>query len=198
MTPLTRRLSRITAGCLLGGSLVVAVLASPLGRMFDRAVSQHLDRIYARFLSTGRLDATDRVQCMLLYKTLAAGGHVVSPEGAAILTHYLAGSGTELRLSNSYIRTSPVLTAQLAGMTMGQEKRVTFKQAMDWRLSYALNPLNIRKERHRVVVSQFIVFAKDRTTHTNLNYGLGQIRIPDGLVHSLHPKPFLATCTWQY
>ena len=128
------------------------------------------------------------IQIMIL------GGKIVSPEGSKILEHYCTGSGDTLFLDPSYIKNSPVVLEEIKGMREGQTKRVTFEQSKDWRLSYALNPFNIKKEKGKYKVFQYIEFSRKKRVFTRLNFGLFKIKVKDNIVHSYKCTPYVAYC----
>jgi hypothetical protein len=69
------------------------------------------------------------------------------PEASQALRHYCFGDGSDLHVSADYIKTSPVVQKHLANMQIGEKKKVDFKQADDWRLSFVLNPFTIHKKK---------------------------------------------------
>lgn len=178
--------------CLL---LVALMLLSPVGRWVERSVDAHLAGMHRRQLAD-RNTAFDRWQCRLLYSSIVTLGGLRYPEGAAIIDHYIHGGGRDLYLPTEYLRRSPVVRRQLAALKVGQTKVVTLRQREDWRLSYALNPFRLRREAHGVVIYQWILFDTQPATRTMLNLGLLRFTVPDGLIHVLHPQPFLARCEW--
>lgn len=128
------------------------------------------------------------VQVMIL------GGKIVSPEGSKILDHYCSGDGDTLFLENSYIKKSPVILREIKGMKEGQIKKVRFYQNEDWRLSYALNPFNIKKEKGKIKIYQLIKFDNKGKDYTDLNLGFTKIRVKDNIVHVYKCKPYIAYC----
>jgi hypothetical protein len=182
---------RVLLGVLLGSLL----LWSPIGRLLERGVDAHLARMHQRQLANQTTN-WDYLQCRLLYGSIVTFGRLAYPEGSAILAHYLQGNGRPLTLPAGYLRNSPVVRRQLATLPVGQTQVVTLTQREDWRLSYALNPFRLRREAHRVLLYQWIVFESPPAARTVLNLGLVRFTVPDGLVHVLHPRPFLAHCEW--
>ena len=175
--------------------LVVLVLWSPVGRLVERAVDAHLAGMHRRQLAD-RNTALDRWECRLLYGGIVTLGGLRYPEGAAVIDHYLHGGGRDLRLASDYIRRSPVVRRRLAALPLNQTAVVTLRQREDWRLSYALNPFRLRREAHRVVIYQWIAFDPRPAVRTVLDLGLLRLTVPDGLVHVLHPRPYMARCEW--
>jgi hypothetical protein len=119
------------------------------------------------------------------------------PEAAAILDHYIEGSGRPLRLQPDYLRRALVVRRALATLPVGQTRVIALRQADDWRLSYALNPFRLRREPHRVLLYQWMAFDPRPAARTVLNLGLLRFTVPDGLVHVLEPRPFLVYAEWQ-
>jgi len=126
--------------------------------------------------------------------SLIAGGRFVSPEGSDILYHYCFGNGDTLNISSGYIRNSPVVVKSMVSMKVGEDRKVEFRQAEDWRLSYALNPFHIKREKNGYLVYQYIEFDKSGKIYTDLNLGFAKIRVYDNIVHVFNCKPFVAVC----
>lgn len=175
--------------------LVVLVLWSPVGRLVERAVDAHLAGMHRRQLADQNT-ALDRWQCRLLYGGIVTLGGLRYPEGAAVIDHYLHGGGRDLQLASDYIRRSPVVRRRLAALPLDRTVVVTLLQREDWRLSYALNPFRLRREAHRVIIYQWIAFDPRPAARTVLDLGLLRFTVPDGLVHVLHPRPYMARCEW--
>ena len=171
------------------------VLWSPMGRLVERGVDAHLAGIHRRQLAD-RNTALDRWQCRLLYGGIVILGGLCYPEGAAVIDHYLHGSGQDLYLASDYIRHSPVVRRQLAALPVGRTTVVKLRQEEDWRLSYALNAFQLRREAHRVVIYQWMAFDPRPAVRTVLDLGLVRFTVPDGLIHVLHPRPYMVHCEW--
>ena len=176
--------------------VTVLLLASPLGRVVESAVNADLAGMHQRQLAN-QSTSFDRLQCRVLYGSIVWLGGLRYPEGAAIIDHYLHGGGRDLYLPADYIRHSPVVRRPLATLALGQTKVVTLQQQQDWRLSYALNPFRLRREKNRVVVFQWIVFDSRPAARTVLDLRLLRFTVPDGLIHVLRPQPFMAYCVWK-
>lgn len=125
---------------------------------------------------------------------MIAGGRIVSPEGSDILYHYCFGNGDTLNIASRYIRNSPVVVKSMMGMKMGDDKKVEFRQAEDWRLSYALNPFHIKRDKEGYLVYQYIKFDRSGKIHTDINWGFTRLRVYDNIVHVFNCKPFVAVC----
>jgi hypothetical protein len=179
----------------LSAIALVLLAFTPVGPAVEGGINAHLDGVNDR-MHAGRLTWLDRVECRLLYKGIVVAGWVVSPEGSQIVNWYINGDGSDYELSPDYIKTSPVVQRHLATMRVGETRVVRFKQNEDWRLSYALNPFRIKRERDRVLVWQEIVFLKRRDVYTDLNLGVMRIRLRDGLIHALNPKKFTVRSAW--
>ena len=184
-------LKRVSLFCLL----VILVLWSPVGRLMERGIDAHLAGMHRRQLAN-RNTSLDRGLCRLLYGGIVTLGGLRYPEGAAVIDHYLHGGGQDLHLASEYIRRSPVVRRQLAALPVGRTAVVTLRQQEDWRLSYALNPFRLRREAHRVVIYQWMAFDRRPAARTVLDLGLLRLTVPDGLIHVLHPQPYLARCEW--
>lgn len=176
--------------------VLLVVLASPAGRVIDRQITAHFKRVNQR-REQHQLNWLDGAECYVLYHSIAVAGRLVAPEAGAIVSHYLDGNGRDLWLDSSYLRTSPVVQRSWRSLRLGESRRFSLRQAEDWRLSYALNPFYLRREAHRVLLWQRLEFSRDVRVATVLNYGLGQIELPDALIHTLHPKPFMVYSSWQ-
>jgi hypothetical protein len=129
-----------------------------------------------------------KVQAIIL------GGKIISPEGSAIVEHYCQGNGDTLFLDPSYIKNSPVVRREIEGMGEGQEKKIVFSQKEDWRLSYALNPFRIKKEKGKYKIYQYIKFDQGGKVYTNLNLGFAKIKVSDNIVNAYKCTPYVAYC----
>lgn len=172
------------------------MLASPLGRVVDRAVSAHFERVN-QHRERHALTWLDGVECQFLYNGIALAGRIVSPEGGQIVWHYLHGKGRDLWLDSDYLQTSPVIQRSINSLKLGQSRQFSLRQAEDWRLSYALNPFSLRRGEHEVPLWQRMEFSRSGRVKTILNYGLGKIELPDALIHALHPMPFTVYAKWK-
>lgn len=188
-----RRLALFGLGSLL---LSIVVLASPLGRIVDRNLAAHFEHANQR-REQHRLTWLDGVECQVLYNSIALAGRLVSPEGGAIVWHYLHGKGQDLWLDNSYLKTSPVIQRSWRSLKPGQSRQFSLRQAEDWRLSYALNPFSLRRGEHEILLWQRLEFSTNDVVKTKLNYGLGVIELPDALIHAMHPTPFTVYSKWK-
>jgi hypothetical protein len=188
-----RQLALLTLGSAILG---VIVLASPLGRQIDKGISTHFERVNQR-REHHQLTWLDGVECQVLYNGIALAGRFVSPEGGAIVWHYLYGQGRDLWLDGDYLQTSPVIQRSIQSLKPGQSRQFSLRQAEDWRLSYALNPFSLRRGDHEVLLWQRLEFSTNHKVKTVLNYELGKIELPDALIHALHPMPFTVYAKWK-
>lgn len=196
-THFSRRLRRF--GLLVVGSslLIIVILASPLGRVIDRNLSAHFEQVNQR-REHHQLSTLDVVECQLLYNAITIAGRIVSPEAGAIVHHYLYGKGKDLWLDSSYLQTSPVILRSWHSLRVGEQRVFSLRhQAEDWRLSYALNPFSLRRSAHEILLWQQIEFSSNPRVRTTLNYDLGSVRLPDALIHALHPQPFMVYSKWR-
>lgn len=120
------------------------------------------------------------------------GGKIIAPEGAAILSHYCFGNGDTLELNSEYISRSPVFLKHVKKLKQGETKKVVFHQAEDWRLSYALNPFNIKKLPEGYLVYQYIRFDESGKIYTILDLKITKIKVYDNIVHTFSCEPFVA------
>lgn len=203
LTTISDRLNRfgraLVKGMLAGAGVCFAlalVLISPVGRKADRLATTHLKNINERRINH-RLAWLDVAECFVIFHSIAIVGRVVAPEASKVLWHYLHGGGDTLQLDHDYIRHSPVIAARLKSLRVGEGRRFTLRMNEERRIAYALNPFWMRREKNRAVIWQKIRFKDDRSTFTVLNYNLGSVRIPDALVHVLHPDDFIVYCSWS-
>lgn len=176
--------------------LGIIVLASPLGRVVDKKLSVHFEQINQR-REHHQLTWLDGVECQVLYNGIALAGRLVSPEGGAIVWHYLHGQGQDLWLNSDYLQTSPVIQRSIHSLKPGQSRQFSLRQAEDWRFSYALNPFSLRRGEHEILLWQRLEFSANRKVKTKLNYGLGTVELPDALIHALHPVSFTVYSKWK-
>ncbi|AIZ63734.1 hypothetical protein PK28_08565 [Hymenobacter sp. DG25B] len=186
----------LSIACAMGASFLT-ILASPLGRDIDQVITDHFRHMNERRVAH-RLTRMDVLECKVLFHAIAFAGRLVSQEGGTVVWHYLHGGGKDLWLDSTYLSQSPVILQSLNSLRDGESKRFAFQQNADWRLSYALNPFFLRRERNRAVLWQRIEFKDDLTTFTTLNYGLGNVRLADGLILALHPVPFTVRAAWSH
>ena len=190
---LLRRLLLLPTGGIL---LTTLIVASPLGRVFDKSLSIHFERMNQR-REQHQFTRLDMIECEMLYNSISVLGRLVSPEAGKIVYHYLHGQGEDLWLDSEYLQTSPVVQRGWQSLKPGQSRQFSLRQAEDWRLSYALNPFSLRRGEHEILLWQRIDFTKSKKVKTILNYGLGSVALPDALIHALHPTPFTVYCKWK-
>ena len=194
------RVKRIVhTSLLIVSSLLVSaviLLASPLGRVIDRALTMHFIAMNGR-RAHHRLSRWDGIQCQLLYNSIATGGRLISPEAGQIIWHYFHGHGSDLWLNSDYIRKSPVIQHSLAQLRDGQSRQFGFRQAEDWRLSYAVNPFSLKRSGGNALMWQLMKFETRPGTLTTLNYGIGKFQLPDALIYSMHPRTYTVYSEWK-
>ena len=195
-----RWIKRVVRISVLSGALFCLatglLLASPLGRLVDQGLTAHFAAMNQR-REQQQLTWWDGIQCQLLYTGIAGGGRLFFPEGGEIIWHYLHGHGSDLWLSPDYIRASPVILRSLAQLKEGESRQFRFRQAEDWRLSYAVNPFSLKKTSGNVLLWQLMKFETGAETFTTLNYGIGQFQLPDALIYSMHPETYTVYCKWK-
>jgi hypothetical protein len=137
--------------------------------------------------------------CIFFYKKILVIGMIVVgyfifPEASQALRHYCFGDGSDLIVSADYIKTSPVVQKHLAKMKVGQKKKVGMHQWEDWRLSFAINPFTIEKQKNKVVITQWMAFDKKNKVTTMLFF----IPVKDNIVHTFDCTPYMFRSEWEY
>ncbi len=128
----------------------------------------------------------------LWYKKLCVvgmivGGFFVAPEASQILSHYCFGDGDTLYLDSSYLKRSPVVISAATGLKVGGKiNKVRVIQSRDWRLSYAINGFTLKRTKKGYVIQQWIEFDKTGTIPTDINFGVGKLRVQDAIVHTVN------------
>ncbi len=176
--------------------LLCLTLLALFGDSIGRGLSLHLAAMNNRVQRNETTDL-DKLQCTVLYNSMIYVGGLAYPEAADILDHYIYGEGENLYLKPDYLRASPVIVKSLKQMRAGESRNVWLEQHEDWRLSYALNGFTLRKKKTKAQLSQHIIFSKDRSIYTDLNFFLFKVRVPDGLIHALDPTPFTVYAEWE-
>lgn len=139
------------------------------------------------------------ILAILFYKKVIVIGMIVVgffffPEASQALRHYCFGDGSQLNVDPEYIKTSPVVQQHLAKMKVGQKKKVGLHQWEDWRLSFAINPFTIEKQKHKVVITQWMEFDKKNKVTTWLFF----IPVKDNIVHTFDCTPYMFHTEWEY
>lgn len=174
----------------------IIILFTPVGSLVGIMISRHLSDIDNRF-EKNQLTYTDRLQCKLIYQSMVLVGKIIYPEASQILQHYLKGNGKDLYLEAGYFKRSPVVLKNLNSMETNESKVVRFHQQEDWRLSYSLNPFHLKKGRKKINIYQKIKFRSEKGVYTNLNLYSIKIRLPERLIHTLKPKPYMVYVHWK-
>ncbi len=134
----------------------------------------------------------------LFVVAMIVGGFFVAPEASQILSHYCFGDGDTLYLDSSYLKTSPVVISAAKGLNVGGKiADVRLNQSRDWRLSYAINGFTLKRTRKGYVIQQWIEFDKTGTIPTNINLGVGKLRVQDAIVHTFDCTPFWVVCEFK-
>ena len=139
----------------------------------------------------------------LCYKKLCVvgmivGGFFVAPEASQILSHYCFGDGDTLYLDSSYLKRSPVVISAATGLKVGGKiNKVRVIQSRDWRLSYAINGFTLKRTKKGYVIQQWIEFDKTGTIPTDINFGVGKLRVQDAIVHTFDCTPFWVVCEFE-
>jgi hypothetical protein len=124
---------------------------------------------------------------------MIAVGFFIFPEASQALRHYCFGDGSQLNVDADYIKNSPVVKKHLAHMKVGEKHKVGMHQWEDWRLSFAINPFTIEKRKDKVIITQWMQFAKTDKVVT----WFGPIPIPDNIVHTFKCTPYMFHCEWK-
>lgn len=120
-------------------------------------------------------------------------GRFLYPEASMVLAHYCIGNGSVLNLPADYIKQSPVVIKHLNKMKTGERKRITAKQQEDYRITFALNPFVMEKQKHRVSITQHIQFD---TTEKIFTY-IGPFRMSDNVLHVFNCTPYMVRCEFE-
>jgi len=156
---------------------------------------------YVNYLTCKKqpLNSIEKVFVYTTFNSMWIVGYPLFPEAAEILKHYLHGDGSELTVSNSYIKHSPFINKIIREKGVGTHK-IFFRQHNDWRLSYALNPFSIQvKKNGDVKIWQWIHFPTNKSVRVRLNFFGRELRVNDALIHKLKPKAFMARVeSWNY
>ena len=130
---------------------------------------------------------------------LIAGSYVLAPEASHITRHYVFGNGEDLYLNADYIKKSPVILKNL-DLKKDEVRRVALKQSEDWRLSYALNPLHIKRNGKGYTVFEYVDYGHgvNRNVLSELNLGITKVKVYDNIVHSFECTPYTVFFNFQY
>ena len=134
----------------------------------------------------------------LVVVAMIVGGFFVAPEASQILSHYCFGDGDTLYLDSSYLKRSPVVISAATGLKVGGKiNKVRVIQSRDWRLSYAINGFTLKRTKKGYVIQQWIEFDKTGTIPTDINFGVGKLRVQDAIVHTFDCTPFWVVCEFE-
>lgn len=131
--------------------------------------------------------------------SLIIGEKIVAPEASSILVHYCFGNGDTLYLKPDYINKSPVVIKNIAGLKIGESRKISLKQIDDWRLSYAINGFTLKKTGDgQYLIHQYIKFDSTGKIFTRLNLGSTEIVVKDNVVHTFDYTPFVVACKFNH
>ena len=174
--------------------LVVLVLWSPVGRLVERGVDAHLAGMHRRQLAN-RNTALDRWQCRLLYGGIVTLGGLRYPEGAAVIDHYLHGGGRDLQLASDYICRSP--GAPAAGRPApGPDGGGYIAAAAGLAAVLCTQPVSATAGGPPGGYLPMDCLDPRPAARTVLDLGLLRFTVPDGLVHVLQARSYMARCEW--
>ena len=130
---------------------------------------------------------------------LIAGAYILAPEAARITQHYAFGNGEDLHLNADYIKNSPVIRKNL-NLKPGEVRKIALKQHEDWRLSYALNPMHIKRNGNGYTVFEYVDYGHgiNRNVISQLNLGFTKVKVYDNIVHSFECTPFTVYFNFDY
>lgn len=139
----------------------------------------------------------------ILIRTFAysgiALGHLVYPEAAQVLSHYIDGNGEPLALRPDFFQSSPFLKAQVLDRSDGTYGPIGFEQKRDWRLSLVLNPFYLSITGDKVkLYHPNIEFAHTHQDNVHTVVPIGKLNIVfyDNLISALNPTPFYVYSEW--
>ena len=96
------------------------------------------------------------------------------------------------------MKRSPVVISAATGLKVGGKiNKVRVIQSRDWRLSYAINGFTLKRTKKGYVIQQWIEFDKTGTIPTDINFGVGKLRVPDAIVHTFDCTPFWVICEFK-
>lgn len=130
---------------------------------------------------------------------LIAGAYILAPEAAQITQQYVFGNGEDLYLDADYIKNSPVILKNL-DLKEGEVRRIALKQSEDWRLSYALNPMHIKRNGKGYTVFEYVDYGHgvNKNVISQLNLGFTKVKVYDNIVHSFECTPFTVFFNFEY
>ena len=130
---------------------------------------------------------------------LIAGAYILAPEAAKITQQYVFGKGEDLYLDAEYIKNSPVILKNL-NLKKNEVRRVSLKQHEDWRLSYALNPLHIKRNGKGYTVFEYVDYGHgvNKNVISQINLGFTKVKVYDNIVHSFECTPFTVFFNFEY
>ena len=96
------------------------------------------------------------------------------------------------------MKRSPVVISAATGLKVGGKiNKVRVIQSRDWRLSYAINGFTLKRTKKGYVIQQWIEFDKTGTIPTDINFGVGKLRVQDAIVHTFDCTPFWVVCEFE-
>jgi hypothetical protein len=96
------------------------------------------------------------------------------------------------------LKTSPVVVSAATGLKVGGKiNEVRLKQSKDWRLSYAINGFTLKRTKNGYVIQQWIEFDKTGKIPTDINFGIGKLRVQDAIVHTFDCTSFWVICNFK-
>lgn len=132
-----------------------------------------------------------KLTIIIILLTIIISNINLPKEGIQVLFYYMFGNGDDLILKSDYIPNSPIIQKHLKQMKIGETRQIRFHQKDDWRLSYALNPFNLKKTKNGFEIYQYIKFDTTGKIYTYIKTPFGKIKIYDNWVHIKKCTPFM-------
>ncbi|MGD1921021.1 MAG: hypothetical protein ACFCAD_20370 [Pleurocapsa sp.] len=194
-------LSLLTLGGLF--SLSVTTLNDPISKKLrtntENSFNQYVDFLLAK-AAKKELNSLDKAIMHIGTKTSIVATKFIYPEASVLLDHYVYGDGSDLKLPNSYFKTSSYLQNQIDILGKGEHELIALEQQEDWRLSLVFNPyfLDVTTDKVKIYHPQ-IEFAPVTAEKepTFIAIGKMKLRVYDNLFSAMSPTPFYAYAEWE-
>ena len=156
----------------------------------------------------------DIIVMRLTYNTIIAGGFILYPEAARVLSRCLRNRSRDLKLSSRYFKKSQHVRSKLKNKKTGTYGPFYFAQKQDQRLSYTFNGYYLdiseskKETKKNIKIYQTIDFSHATTIHkrplnqrgvsTTLKLGNFSVSMSDTLIFTASKcQPFTAYATWK-
>jgi hypothetical protein len=182
-------LATIFTGCMV--ALVFIVKPGPYMTLYFKSLEKRAVHHQETAVEVAGLQAA--------YGGMIFVGSALYPEASQVLYEFCWGGGDNPNINASYVRNSPFIRKKLKNLKPGQAWEGWYHQTEDVRLSYAFNPIKIKKQRDgQVVVTSPIKVAKlGSGVYTRLYMGPLSFNLPDSLMRvACDEKEYTARVTW--